>query len=373
MTLAVQLKGPTPESNKTLRFTESPVRIGRNQLNDISLDDPFVSEWHGIIRFTAQDVAYFDLGSTNGSILDGERLQKNVGAPLTSASRLQLGRIELSIAAAPSQIAPPQPQPQEEHGPSKTLGWGQEFFRPGGVSNTGGGASTSGVMSRSNVATPPPSAAAAFRPAGGVATPPGAVSRSNVMTPPPVSAAHAITPPPGAASATTPGDAAALARTRKLLEAFCEAFVGLRKGYEQFGAEVGVRTISGWTPLHRARSSREVLDYLLQPGLDLNAATRDLIGIFADFGIHHIAMMEAVTEGVRSMLQSLTPPEKKSQWKEYVERFEHAINDDQELHDGIFGAEFARAYATVAVGEAEKPGQAGQPGKPVKPGTGRRG
>jgi type VI secretion system protein ImpI len=375
MTLAVQLKGPAPESNKTLRFTESPVRIGRNQLNDISLDDPFVSEWHGIIRFTAQDVAYFDLGSTNGSILDGQRLQKNVGAPLTSASRLQLGRIELSIAPPQSPFAPSPPQPQEEPGPSKTLGWGQEFFRPGGVSNTGPG-SSGGAVSRSNVATPPPSAAAAFHPAGGVATPPGnlapsAVSRSNVVTPPPVSAAHAITPPPGAASATTPGEAAALGRTRKLLEAFCEAFVGLRKGYEQFGAEVGVRTISGWTPLHRARSSREVLDYLLQPGLDLNAATRDLIGIFADFGIHHIAMMEAVTEGVRSMLQSLTPPEKKSQWKEYVERFEHAINDDQELHDGIFGAEFARAYATVAVGEAAKPGPAGQAGKPVKPGTGR--
>jgi predicted component of type VI protein secretion system len=92
---------------------------------------------------------------------------------------------------------------------------------------------------------------------------------------------------------------------------------------------------------------------------------RDLIAIFADFGIHHIAMMEAVTEGVRSLLQSLTPPEKKSQWKEYVERFDQVINDDQELHDGIFGAEFARAYASVVVGEAAKPGddRGGKPGK----------
>jgi len=67
-------------------------------------------------------------------------------------------------------------------------------------------------------------------------------------------------------------------------------------------------------------------------------------------------MMEAVTEGVRSLLHSLAPPEKKSQWKEYVERFDHAINDDQELHDGIFGSEFARAYASVAVGDGVKPG-----------------
>jgi hypothetical protein len=202
--------------------------------------------------------------------------------------------------------------------------------------------------------TPPPPSAA-----------PSALSRSGLETPPPPSSSafsrsDVVTPPPPATGAA---DAALLARHKKLLEAFCEAFIGLRKGYEQFGAEVGVRTISGRTPLHRARTSRELLDCLLGPGVDLNAATRDLIGIFADFGIHHIAMMEAVTEGVRSLLHSLAPPEKKSQWKEYVERFDHAVNDDQELHDGIFGSEFARAYASVAVGDGVKPG--------VKPGNDR--
>ena len=77
-------------------------------------------------------------------------------------------------------------------------------------------------------------------------------------------------------------------------------------------------------------------------------------------------MMEAVTEGVRSLLHLAGPAgaPKKSQWKEYVERFDHAINDDQELHDGIFGSEFARAYASVAVGDGAKPGS-------VKPGNDR--
>ena len=45
--------------------------------------------------------------------------------------------------------------------------------------------------------------------------------------------------------------AALVARQRRLLDAFSEAFVGLRKGYEQFGSEVGVRTINGATPLHQ--------------------------------------------------------------------------------------------------------------------------
>ena len=76
---------------------------------------PFVSEWHGIIRFTAQDVAYFDLGSTNGSILDGQRLPKNLPPALTETSRLQLGRIELSVAP---------PEAQEEQGPGPGMGTG---------------------------------------------------------------------------------------------------------------------------------------------------------------------------------------------------------------------------------------------------------
>jgi hypothetical protein len=328
MILAVQLKGPTPESNRSLRFSESPVRIGRNQLNDIPLDDPFVSEWHGIIRFTAQDVAYFDLGSTNGSILDGQKLPKNVPAALTDASRLQLGRIELSVSPT-----------IEEAGSSKTIGWGQTF-RTGPAIPPG---ARPGMASRSDVVTPP-------APGAGTS---GVDYRANIVTPPPPgggAAAPARAPGPGGP------DAAVLARYKKLLETFGEAFVGLRKGYEQFGAEVGVRTISGRTPLHRARTSRELLDYLVQPGVDLNAATKDLIAIFADFGIHHIAMMEAVTEGVRSLLHSLAPPEKKSQWKEYLERFDHAVNDDQALHAGIFGAEFARAYASVVVGDGVKSG-----------------
>ncbi|MES1208954.1 MAG: type VI secretion system-associated FHA domain protein, partial [Pseudomonadota bacterium] len=163
----------------------------------------------------------------------------------------------------------------------------------------------------------------------------------------------------------------ALIRRQKILEAFSEAFVGLRKGYEQFGAEVGVRTINGRTPLHRARTSREILDHLLGPGVDVATVTHDLIAIFADFGIHHIAMMEAVTEGVRALLQSLDPrandldvggrlfsaAKAKGHWKAYLERFDQALTDDQELHAAIFGAEFARAYARVTQGEGDKRGE----------------
>jgi predicted component of type VI protein secretion system len=310
MPLEVTVKDPTSTSKRTLTFVESPVRIGRNQLNDIPLDDPFVSDWHGVIRFSQEGVAYFDLGSTNGSVVDHARLVKNVPAPLTESSRILLGRIELTISKHHLL-----PTGTTDTDPRTTIGWGRsapdrrrEPGKPTGrsVPNAGNGGDTS--------------------------------------------------------------DASLLLRQQKLLQAFSEAFVGLRKGYEQFGAEVGVRTINGRTPLHRARTSQEILDHLLQPGVDLSTATRDLIAIFADFGIHHIAMMEAVTEGVRALLHSLDPranaldvggrlfsaSKAKSQWRAYLERFDQALTEDQELHAAIFGAEFARAYARVTVGVGAK-------------------
>lgn len=321
MPLEVTIKDPTSTSTsqRTLTFSKSPVRIGRNQLNDIPLDDPFVSEWHGLIHFGAESVDYYDLGSTNGTVLDGKRLAKNVPAPLTERSRIHLGRIEVTVANR-----------RTETGPRKTMAWGR--------------ADSSDPF---NPRPPPPVA--------------GPRVRSDAPRPPGLAPVD-----PGYVDHAAEADA--LVRRQKILEAFSEAFVGLRKGYEQFGAEVGVRTINGRTPLHRARTSREILDHLLAPSVDVTTVTHDLISIFADFGIHHIAMMEAVTEGVRALLQSLDPRANeldvggrlfsagkvKTHWKAYLERFDQALTDDQELHAAIFGAEFARAYAQVTQGDTKR-------------------
>ena len=332
MPLEITVRDPTSTSERKLAFTKSPVRIGRNQLNDIPLDDPFVSEWHGLIHFGGESVDYYDLGSTNGSVLDGKRLTKNVPAPLTERSRIHLGRIELTIANR---------REVHETGPRKTMAWGH-------AENADPAAGARHPTGRAGVrfADPAPPSPAASAPSP-------AISGFDIP----------ITPPPSA-------DTEALARRQKILQAFSEAFVGLRKGYEQFGAEVGVRTINGRTPLHRARTSREILDHLLAPNVDVTTVTHELISIFADFGIHHIAMMEAVTEGVRALLQSLDPrandldvggrlfsaTKAKSQWKAYLERFDQALTDDQELHAAIFGADFARAYARVTQGDGNKRG-----------------
>ena len=376
MILEVRIKAPPGGISRTLQFAKSPVRIGRNQLNDISLDDPFVSEWHGTIRFDDHSVAYFDLGSTNGTLLDGKRLAKNVASELSVASVLRVGLIEMEVAR--EQAATEAPAKRPHSGPHQTLAWGHS-----GAGATGPQVKPSAESAASIpifLATSPPGSAPTDPRAAAITPPPLGRGDARAETRgAPLSASSGKAAPAQELHRTAPdrGEAAQAAMARhqaRLLEAFSEAFIGLRKGYEQFGAEVGVRTISGSTPLHRARNAREVLDYLMQPSQDVGAMTRDLIAIFADFGIHHIAMMQGVTEGVRTMLQSLSPEandidiggglfsggKAKNAWKSYVERFEQMITDDNELHAAIFGNEFARAYARVTQGDAAKMSEEGE-------------
>jgi hypothetical protein len=349
MILEVHVKDVVSGATETLRFSESPVRIGRNQLNDIPIEDPFVSEWHGVIRFDGNGVAFFDMGSTNGTLLDGKRLPKNVGAPLTAKSVLVLGRREVTVS-------PPELVASDLTGPgggfTKTIGLGQQLpaLRP-----PAGDSAVSFSSGRRG------------RP-GAAVVPVAPVMGAPVSSP----SGPAPAPPPEPTGAARPTPVGATPAARKLLAAFCEAFVGLRKGFEQFGAEVGVRTVNGTTPLHRARSSEEVLAYLLDPDVDPAASARELIAIFADFGIHHIAMMEGITEGVRALLQSLDPrafelgsggglfsgaKKAKAQLGAYLEHFDQLVTDDEQLHGAIFGDEFARAYASVTVGDGPGSGE----------------
>ncbi len=122
--LTVRISGSASE--RTLTFSESPVRIGRNQLNDISIDDPFVSEWHGMIRFDDAGIVYADLGSTNGTVVAGARLGKNVPTTLTDKSGILLGRIEVAVSLRSKETAP------TDTGPRKTMAWGHG---PGGIAS----------------------------------------------------------------------------------------------------------------------------------------------------------------------------------------------------------------------------------------------
>jgi predicted component of type VI protein secretion system len=141
--------------------------------------------------------------------------------------------------------------------------------------------------------------------------------------------------------------------------------MGLKKGYEQFGAEVGVRPLTGTTPLHRARSSQEIVEYVLDPATDPDVCARDLNAVFADMGIHDVALMEGISQSVHALLAKLDPnaldfkssaglwsgSKAKAKWSSYVETFNNLLAEDAALHAEIFGEEFASAYASVALGD----------------------
>jgi pSer/pThr/pTyr-binding forkhead associated (FHA) protein len=54
------------------------VTIGRRSGNDIQLDDPGVSKEHAVIQTVGNDHIFEDLGSTNGSTLNGGRVAKHI-------------------------------------------------------------------------------------------------------------------------------------------------------------------------------------------------------------------------------------------------------------------------------------------------------
>ncbi|MFE9691391.1 FHA domain-containing protein [Micromonospora sp. NPDC005806] len=75
------------------RVRRDPQVIGRAPTVDIVLADAHLSRRHAAVQLTAEGVALTDLGSTNGSWLNDERITGSV--PLADGDLIRLGRTEL--------------------------------------------------------------------------------------------------------------------------------------------------------------------------------------------------------------------------------------------------------------------------------------
>lgn len=69
--------------------------LGRGSDADVVLDDPGVSRRHAEIRLADGDVVARDLGSTNGTFVDGERIQT---ARLRDGSTITVGRTRITVS-----------------------------------------------------------------------------------------------------------------------------------------------------------------------------------------------------------------------------------------------------------------------------------
>ncbi|MFR9779240.1 FHA domain-containing protein [Micromonospora sp. MS34] len=77
----------------SFRIGRDPQVIGRAPTTDIMLTDPHLSRRHATVQLTAEGVSLTDLGSTNGTWLNDERIAGSVH--LADGDVVRLGRTEL--------------------------------------------------------------------------------------------------------------------------------------------------------------------------------------------------------------------------------------------------------------------------------------
>jgi Protein of unknown function (DUF3662)/FHA domain len=80
----------------TYALRSSVTRIGRGSESDLRIDDPGISRHHAEIRLQGGDVVIADAGSTNGIVIDNERVEQ---ARLADGARIQLGSTTLVFHA----------------------------------------------------------------------------------------------------------------------------------------------------------------------------------------------------------------------------------------------------------------------------------
>jgi type VI secretion system protein ImpI len=345
--LLVRVDDLTSGASRQYAFARSPVRFGRSPMNDVVLDAPFISQWHGLVHFDAETTEYFDLGSTNGTFADGARLAGKAGVPVTGDVELRVHHLRFFCwrGAAPPGIEPDQAaaealgpvsrtmlgierrgslrEARDRLAPAPALGAALERLRPahaayrqakttllGGIRDGLAGLSpeqhdawlalvqkefpelaAEPALRRLDPGQPVPDGATVALPAG----PMGVVDEF----------ARALVP--GAALKTLADVEKFLVRAATMLETSARAFIELRQGQVQFGKEMAVRTFHERSPLAHAREPSEVLAYLLDIRADATARIQELSTAYADLMIHQVALLGGLMEGVRSLLGRLGP------------------------------------------------------------------
>lgn len=94
--LIVQIEG---NDVQTLALTMPVLTIGRTPDNGLSLPHPLVSRRHAELRLSSEGAILTDLGSANGTFVDGNRLLPDQPVPLADGAIFQIGPFVLAYRA----------------------------------------------------------------------------------------------------------------------------------------------------------------------------------------------------------------------------------------------------------------------------------
>ncbi len=338
-------------------FKRSPVRIGRNALNDLAIDEGFVSQWHGLVRFDDAGTRFLDLGSTNGTFLGKDRLEKNVEIELSEDTKLEIGPLRFRFV----RMALKADQILSRRASAFQLGGTRRQAKGVGA----GGTVALGGASEMSVDDLAKTIATSFS-GDDLSVPLEAIKemaqrqRDLLDRIKPLYAAYeeartrldaelkqALEAAPteterevrtslladsfprafeqSTGGAGGGGDVAevlrvlaptvagqwenpydALQRIGAVLEAFASAFLDLRESQTQIRSELGVEPGSE-NSLPALPGSRELLAYLLDPNVEGAARIDELARGFAEIVLHQIAMIRGAAEGTRAVLSVLSP------------------------------------------------------------------
>ena len=99
----------------THELADETITVGRSPDNNIVLDDPSVSGRHAELRQVGSNYHVKDLGSTNGTRLNGEPIS-DIG--MRPGDRVRFGKVEVCYECDPDEGA--QPLPHAEEAAAKT-------------------------------------------------------------------------------------------------------------------------------------------------------------------------------------------------------------------------------------------------------------